>query len=75
MDGDFGEGAMVSCVDPDGVSFAKGLVNYKASDIKKFMGLRTSEIEKRLGYKSYDEVIHRDNLVMTPVEMEAPTCQ
>jgi glutamate 5-kinase len=75
VDGDFGEGAMVSCVDPDGVPFAKGLVNYKASDIKKFMGLKTSEIEKRLGYKSYDEVIHRDNLVMTPDEMEDPTCQ
>jgi glutamate 5-kinase len=41
VDGDFGEGAMVSCVDPDGVPFAKGLVNYKASDIKKFMGLKT----------------------------------
>jgi glutamate 5-kinase len=75
VDGDFGEGAMVGCVDPDGITFAKGLVNYKASDIRKCMGLKTGEIEKRLGYKSYDEVIHRDNLVMTLDEMEAPTCQ
>jgi len=75
VDGDFGKGAMVRCVDPDGVSFARGLVNYKASDIRKLAGLKTSEIEKHLGYKSYDEIIHRDNLVMTMDEMEAVTCQ
>ena len=66
---------MVTCQDPDGVTIAKGLVNYKASDIRRLAGLKTSEIEKRLGYKSYDEVIHRDNLVMTTDEMEALTCQ
>ncbi len=63
--GDFGVGAAVSCIDPDGVPFARGLVNYKASDVRKLMGLKTSQIEQRLGYKHYDEVIHRDNLVIT----------
>ena len=75
VEGDFRKGAMVNCVDPDGVPFAKGLVNYKATDIRRLAGVRTSEIEKRLGYKSYDEVIHRDNLVMITDEMEALTCQ
>jgi len=75
VEGDFRKGAMVNCVDPDGIPFAKGLVNYKATDIRKLAGLRTSEIEKCLGYKSYDEIIHRDNLVMTMDEMEALTCQ
>jgi glutamate 5-kinase len=75
VDGDFRKGAMVRCVDPDGVAIAKGLVNYKASDIRKLIGVRTSDIEQHLGYKSYDEVIHRDNLVMTAEEMEALTCQ
>ncbi|MBW2108521.1 MAG: glutamate 5-kinase [Deltaproteobacteria bacterium] len=74
VEGDFREGAMVSCADPAGVVFAKGLVNYRASDIRKVMGLRTSEIEKRLGYKYYDEVIHRDNLVMTLDTMEEAAC-
>jgi glutamate 5-kinase len=75
VEGDFRKGAMVNCVDPDGLSFAKGLVNYKAADIRKLAGLKTSEIEKCLGYKSYDEIIHRDNLVMITDEMEALTCQ
>jgi glutamate 5-kinase len=75
VEGDFGVGAMVRCVGPDGVSFAKGLVNYDASDIKKVMGAKTSEIEKRLGHKDYDEVIHRDNLVMTLDETEEWTCR
>jgi glutamate 5-kinase len=74
VEGDFREGDMVCCVDPDGVPFARGLVNYKASDIQKLMGLKTSEIEKRLGHKHYDEVVHRDNLVMTLDQTEEPTC-
>ena len=65
VEGDFGVGAAVSCIDPDGVPFARGLVNYKATDVRKLMGLKTSQIEQRLGYKHYDEVIHRDNLVIT----------
>ncbi|MBW1675756.1 MAG: glutamate 5-kinase [Deltaproteobacteria bacterium] len=65
VEGDFGVGAAVSCIDPDGVAFARGLVNYRAADIRKLMGLKTSQIEQRLGYKHYDEVIHRDNLVIT----------
>jgi glutamate 5-kinase len=75
VEGRFSEGAMVSCLDPSGVRFAKGLVNYKASDIKKVMGLKTNQIERRLGYKHYDEVIHRDNLVITWDEKEGPICR
>ena len=75
VEGEFSEGAMVRCLGPDGVPFASGLVNYGASDIRKLMGLKTSQIEKRLGHKHYDEVIHRDNLVMTLNETEEYTCQ
>jgi glutamate 5-kinase len=75
VEGDFGEGAMVHCINPDGVHFARGLVNYGASDIRKLMGLKTSQIEKRLGHKHYDEVIHRDNLVMTLDETQEGACQ
>jgi len=42
-----------------------GLVNYCASDIRKIMGLKSGKIKKYLGHKSYDEVIHRDNLAIT----------
>jgi glutamate 5-kinase len=42
-----------------------GLANYSAADIRKIMGLKSSQIKAVLGHKSYDEVIHRDNLVIT----------
>jgi len=42
-----------------------GLVNYSSSDIRKIMGLKSGKIKKYLGHKSYDEVIHRDNLAIT----------
>ncbi len=75
VEGDFSVGSAVSCIDPDGVSFARGLVNYGASDIRKLMGLKTHQIQKRLGYKHYDEVIHRNNLVITVDDKEGPICQ
>jgi glutamate 5-kinase len=75
VEGDFGVGAAVSCIDPDGVPFARGLVNYNATDVRKLMGLKTSQIEQRLGYKHYDEVIHRDNLVIAVDEKEGAICQ
>jgi len=64
VDGDFDSGDAVVCVDKSGREFANGLVNYSSEAIAKIKGLKTSEIQKTLGYKDYDEVIHRDNLVM-----------
>ncbi len=62
--GEFAAGDAVACLDSVGRVVARGLVNYAASDMAKICGLKTSEIAKRLGYKYYDEVIHRDNLVV-----------
>ncbi len=42
-----------------------GLVNYSASDVRKIKGKKSGQIEKLLGQKTYDEVIHRDNLAIT----------
>jgi glutamate 5-kinase len=42
-----------------------GLVNYSAADIEKIKGLKSNRIKQVLGHKSYDEVIHRDNLAIT----------
>ena len=64
VSGHFETGDAVSCLDPAGQEFARGLVNYGASDIAKIKGVKTAEIAKILGYKDYDEVIHRDNLVL-----------
>jgi glutamate 5-kinase len=62
--GDFESGEAVHLVGPDGVRFAKGLSNYHAHELKRIMGRHSSAIEPTLGYKFYDEVIHRDDMVI-----------
>ncbi|MFH1080017.1 MAG: glutamate 5-kinase [Pseudomonadota bacterium] len=64
VEGNFDIGDPVTCVDQNGVTLAKGLVNYGAQEILKIMGLKSSTIEQMLGYKDYDEVIHRDNMAV-----------
>ncbi|HUY28461.1 MAG TPA: glutamate 5-kinase [Candidatus Binataceae bacterium] len=62
--GEFAPGECVSLLDPDGVEFGRGLVNYPAADLLKLMGRRSTEITSLIGYKLADEVIHRDNFVL-----------
>ena len=62
--GDFKSGDKVSIVTLAGREIARGLTNYPAEDLRKIKGLRTGEIQAVLGYKDYDEVVHRDNLVL-----------
>jgi glutamate 5-kinase len=64
VSGRFRTGDLVRIADPRGHEFARGLAQYGAEEIGRIQGLRTSEIEKVLGYKSTDEVIHRDDLVL-----------
>ena len=62
--GVFGVGECVRCLDLTGKEFARGLVNYSAQELNRIRGLHTSRIEKVLGYKAYEEIIHRDDLVV-----------
>ena len=64
VEGKFGVGDAVGIRAGRGKEFARGLVNYSSEEVKRIMGVKTKEIESILGYKSYDEIIHRDNLVM-----------
>ena len=66
--GAFEFGDLVSCLDGSGSEFARGLANYAGRDVQLIKGLHTSKIETTLGYKYYDEVIHRDNLVILKKE-------
>jgi glutamate 5-kinase len=63
--GRFSLGDSVVLLNEHNQELAVGMVNYHSGDIKKIMGLKSTEIESRLGYKHDDEVIHRDNLVIT----------
>ena len=62
--GIFDRGDLVSCLGPRGKEFARGLVNYSATELEKIKGHRSDQIESTLGYKYSDEVIHRDDLVV-----------
>jgi glutamate 5-kinase len=64
---EFGVGAPVEFVDRHNEILGVGLVNYSSSEIKKIMGLKSNRIKQALGHKSYDEIIHRDNLAITAV--------
>jgi glutamate 5-kinase len=65
VEGEFGVGAPAAILNQEGTGIGIGLVNYSAADIRAIMGLNTCQIKERLGAKPYDEVIHRDNLVIT----------
>ncbi len=62
--GDFELGETVSVVTAAGVEIARGLVAYPAADLRQISGLQSAAIEATLGYKSIDEAIHRDDLVI-----------
>jgi len=64
IEGNFDVGAPVECVNTNNRILGTGLVNYCAADIQQIKGLKSNQIVNRLGYKPYDEVIHRDNLVI-----------
>lgn len=64
VEGDFGRGAVVTCVSEGGAVVARGLTNYTSSDARRIMRKPSSEIESILGFVEGPELIHRDNLVL-----------
>lgn len=64
VSGQFQRGDVVSCLNFDGHEVARGLVNYKASEVELIKGQASGEIENLLGYIDEPELIHRDNLVL-----------
>ncbi len=63
--GDFQTGDIVALRGPNGTEFARGLINYSLSDMRRIKGLQTDTIADALGRCPYEEVIHRDNLLVT----------
>jgi glutamate 5-kinase len=63
--GEFGKGDVVAVRDAAGQEFARGLSNYTTADARQIRGLRTEQARDLLGPDLYDEVIHKDNLVLT----------
>ena len=64
VNGEFGRGAVITCVDADGVPVARGLSNYTSGEARRIMRKPSTEIEAILGYMEGHELIHRDNMVL-----------
>lgn len=62
--GEFGRGAVVTCVGEDGTAVARGLSNYSSAEARRIMRKPSAEIEGVLGFMEGPELIHRDNLVL-----------
>ncbi|MBR1617854.1 glutamate 5-kinase, partial [bacterium] len=62
--GNFKRGEIVSLTDEKNVEFARGIVNYDLEDVNKIKGFHSDKIEEILGFKSDDDVIIKDNLVL-----------
>ena len=65
VEGGFDRGDAVRLCDLQGVEFAKGVTDYSLSELLRIMGKKSSEIEGILGYKYGDDVVHRDNMVLS----------
>ena len=63
-DGSFDVGDTVEILDQEGLAIARALVNYGIDDVLKIMGQHSDAIAAILGQKDFDEVVHRDNLVL-----------
>jgi glutamate 5-kinase len=66
VEGEFQAGDVVGVCAPGEPAreFARGLVNFDTAELRRIRRAKTRDIEALLGYKSFDEVIHRDNLVL-----------
>lgn len=64
VEGEFEKGDSIHCLDSSGQPVAVGLTNFSSTMVSKIKGLRTGQIEKSLGYRENDEVVHRDNMVV-----------
>ena len=64
VEGTFVHGDVVNVLDEEGRRIARGLVNYASDEVERIKGLKTSAIAAVLGAVPYDEIIHRDHMVV-----------
>ena len=62
--GGFAYGDVILIMDSEGKEFARGLSNYNSGDLSRIKGMNTKEAEKAIAQGFYQEVVHKDNLVI-----------
>ena len=68
VDGSFGVGSVVELRDPSGLVRGRGVVNYDSEACRKLAGRQSHEIASVLGWRGYDALITRDNLILSETE-------
>ncbi|HVN94980.1 MAG TPA: glutamate 5-kinase [Syntrophorhabdaceae bacterium] len=63
-EGAFTSGECIELKNARGEVVAKGITNYSSSDVERIKGLKSVDIERKLGYKYTEEIVHRDNMVI-----------
>ena len=64
VEGRFTKGDVVALCDKAGQEFARGLINYDSAEMQSIAGQSTEQIAQLLGHCPYQEVVHRNNLVL-----------
>ncbi|MEE8173381.1 MAG: glutamate 5-kinase [Alphaproteobacteria bacterium] len=64
VEGEFQRGEAVTVIGAAGGLIGRGLSAYSAADARRIMGHKSGEIERILGYRGRDAIIHRDDLVL-----------
>ncbi|MBP6408713.1 MAG: glutamate 5-kinase [Fusobacteriaceae bacterium] len=62
VEGSFQKGDVITVIDEEKNVLAVGIVNYSSDECQRILGKQSKEIEKILGYKDYDEVLHINNM-------------
>ncbi len=65
VEGEFERGDPVVVRSKAGIEIARGLSAYSSADARAIAGHKSGEIEAILGYRGRDEMIHRDDLVVS----------
>jgi glutamate 5-kinase len=68
VEGSFERGDAVVIRTRSGAEVGRGLSAYSSADIRRIAGHKTGEIAAILGYRGRDEIIHRDDLVVTEIQ-------
>lgn len=63
--GPYDQGSVVSIHDATGKEIARGLINYPSTEVEQIIGQPSDNIPEILGHRPYENVVHRDNLVLT----------
>lgn len=66
VEGDFDRGDVIAVRDAAGSEIARGLANYASAEARLLCRKPSSQFEQLLGYAAEPEMVHRDNMVLTP---------